>query len=159
MFQCVAHPHEKCMHHDIQQYHMIPMKLQKKKVPAMYSNRSTSNHTHGLVPCTQEFILHNPIDEHLNLQQIVLEPATNNVRPCNKQCQTLQQSYTITSNSKPCALPFSQGFTTNTRPAAQRVHVYMTYSRSKRVGMRLSPQLPACALVNGTFKLPFNLSF
>jgi hypothetical protein len=83
MFQCVAHPHEKCMHHDIQQYHMIPMKLQKK-VPAMYSNRSTSNHTHGLVPCTQEFILHNPIDEHLNLQQIVSEPATNNVRPCNK---------------------------------------------------------------------------
>ena len=29
-------------------------------------------------------ILHNPIDEHLNLQQIVLEPATNNVRPCNR---------------------------------------------------------------------------
>ena len=82
MSQCVAHPHEKCMHHDIQQYHMIPMKF--KKVPAMYSNRSTSNHTHGLVPCTQDFILHNPIDEHLNLQQIVSEPATNNVRPCNR---------------------------------------------------------------------------
>jgi hypothetical protein len=84
MFQCVAHPHEKCMHHDIQQYHMIPMKLQKKKVPVMYSNRSTSNHTHGLVPCTQDFILHNPIDEHLNLQQIVSEPATNNVIPAHQ---------------------------------------------------------------------------
>jgi hypothetical protein len=29
------------------------------------------------------------------------------------------QSYTITSNSKPCALPFSQGFTTDMWPAAQ----------------------------------------
>jgi hypothetical protein len=127
------------------------MKLQK--VPAMYSNRSTSNHTHGLVSCTQDFILHNSIDEHLNLQQIVLEPATNNVRTCNKQCQTLQQSYTITSNSKPCSLLFSQGFTTDTR------HVYATYSMSERMDTRLSPLLPMCALVNGTFELPFNLSF
>jgi hypothetical protein len=58
------------------------MKL--KYVPAMYTNRSTSIHTHGLVSCTRDFILHNPIDENLNLQQIVSEPATNNVRPHNK---------------------------------------------------------------------------
>jgi hypothetical protein len=86
------------------------MKLQK--VPAMYSNRSTSNHTHGLVSCNRDFILNNPIDEHLNLQQIVSEPATNNVRPYNRVIPSHQ-------NSKPCALPFSQGFTTDMRPAAQ----------------------------------------
>ena len=57
------------------------MKL--KYVPTMYTNRSTSIHTHGLVSCTRDFILHNPIDEHLNLQQIVSELATNNVRPYN----------------------------------------------------------------------------
>jgi hypothetical protein len=86
------------------------MKLQK--VLAMYSNRSTSNHTHDLVSCNQDFILHNPIDEHLNLQQIVSEPAKNNVRPCNRVIPSHQ-------NSKPCALPFFQGFTIDTHPAAQ----------------------------------------
>jgi hypothetical protein len=52
-------------------------------VPNMYINISASIHTHGLVSCSQDIILHNPIDEHLNLQQIVSEPAKNNVRPCN----------------------------------------------------------------------------
>jgi hypothetical protein len=86
------------------------MKLQK--VPAMYSNKSTSNHNHGLVSCNRDFILHNPIYEHLNLQQILLEPTTNNVIPCNIVIPSHQ-------NSKPCALPFSQGFTIDMWPAAQ----------------------------------------
>jgi hypothetical protein len=60
----------------------ISMKL--KYVPSMYTNRSTSIHTHGLVSCTRDVILHNLIDEYLNLQQTVSEPSTNNVRPCNK---------------------------------------------------------------------------
>ena len=62
------------------------MKL--KYVLAMYPNISTSIHTHGLVPCTQDLFyiitLHNSIQSQENLQQIVSEPATNNVIPCNR---------------------------------------------------------------------------
>jgi hypothetical protein len=44
------------------------------------------------------------------------------------------QSYTITSNSKPCELPFSQGFTTYMRPVAQQV----TYVRDLyKVSLRM----------------------
>jgi hypothetical protein len=46
----------------------------------MYINRSTSIlHTHGLVPCTQDFILHNPIEYE-------------SFKPATKQCQNLQQT-------------------------------------------------------------------
>ena len=65
------------IHHNIYQWKL-------KYVPSMYTNRSSSIHTHGLVSCTRDFILHNPIDEQLNLHQIVSESTTNNVGPYNK---------------------------------------------------------------------------
>jgi hypothetical protein len=101
------------------------MKL--KYVPAMHTNRSTSIHTHGLVSCTQDFILHNPIDEHLNLQQIVSELQQTMSDPATK-------CYTITSSCNPCAWPFSQGFTTYTRSVAQHLtYVHDLYKVSLRM--------------------------
>jgi hypothetical protein len=127
------------------------MKL--KYVLAMYTNRSTSIHTHGLVSCTRDFILHNTIDEHLNLQQIVSES-------CNKQCQTLQQSV-IPSHQAAIhvhilflkALPHIRGLLHNSS------RMYVTYTRSSSICTRLIPLSPAYASVDDLLELPFSLSF
>ena len=115
------------------------MKLQK--VPAMYSNRSTSNHTHGLVSCNRDFILHNPIDEHLNLQQTMSDPATelyHHIKtPSHVHClfpKALQQTCGLLQNW---------------------VNVCMTYSKSARDCHHCHPRV---ASVYDTFVLPFNLS-
>ena len=119
----------------------------------MYSNRSTSNHTHGLVPCTQDFILHNPIDEHLNLQQIVSKPATNNVRPCNKVLyhHIKLQSMCIAFFLK--ALPHIHGLLNNNSC------MYVTYTRSSYVCTRLIPLSPVYASVDDLLEIPFSFSF
>jgi hypothetical protein len=120
----------------------------------MYINISTSIlHTHGLVPCTQDFILHNPIDEHLNLQK-------NNVRSHNKPCQTLHHRVIPPHQVAihvhclfPKAFPHIR-YVFHNRP-----RMYATYSRSTCVCMQLIPRSPTCASVDKTLELPFSLSF
>jgi hypothetical protein len=129
------------------------MKLQK--VLAMYSNRSTSNHTHGLVPCTQDFILHNPIDEHLNLQQTMSEPAINNVR--------LIQYRVIPSHQTPshvhCLFPKDLQQTRTTCCTTECMCMHDLFKVRTHGHATVTIVTYMCALVNGTFELPFNLSF
>jgi hypothetical protein len=127
------------------------MKL--KYVPTMYTNISTSIHTHGLVSCIGDFILHNPIDEHLNLQQIVSEPTTNNARTCNNVLyhHIKLQSMCIAFFLK--ALPHIRGLWHNIS------RMYVTYTKSSCVCTRMIPLSPAYASVDDLLELPFSISF
>ena len=88
------------------------------------------------------------------------KPAANSVKTCNKQCQTLQYRV-IPSHQTPSHVHclFPKAFQQTRGLLHNWARVYAIYSRSECVDTRLSPLLPACALVNGTFELPFNISF